>query len=110
MSRIQVRRLGLENQRKTSEPDMGGSSALARSSDCIAQQQRDSVACSSDSDLLRPRRTGLLFPVPASPLPERANEPSTSDSSTSDSDAASLLAKKQKVSYCQNIGLYFSMF
>ncbi|KAG8288643.1 Anoctamin-8 [Homalodisca vitripennis] len=106
-----VRRLGLEGVRKTSEPDMGGANAVHRSSDCIALQQRDSAASSSDSDLLRSappwsRRGGFQYAsqavVPASPLPERpvataAAENTTSDSSVSDSDAATLLAKKQKV-------------
>lgn len=113
-----MRRLGLEHGRKTSEPDMGGSaSAVHRSTDCIALQHKESAGSSSDSDLLR-SLPGLRrhLPPPPSPLPERAQEPSTSDSSISDSDAASVLAaKKQKVNnYMRNFNLkvrhvYFSL-
>ncbi|XP_054289963.1 anoctamin-8-like isoform X2 [Macrosteles quadrilineatus] len=97
-----VRRLGLEGVRKTSEPDMGCSSVVHRSTDCIALQHKDGVASSSDSDLLRSvppwaRRTGggslsTAPQVPPPPLPE----PSTSDTTACDNDAATLAAKKQK--------------
>lgn len=50
-----VRRLGLEGARKTSEPEMGGSSGdelpTRRSTDCIVTPK--DLAASSDSDLLR---------------------------------------------------------
>lgn len=46
---LQVRKLNLEGTRKTSEPDMGGSSLIHRSIDCLALQKE----ASSDSDLLR---------------------------------------------------------
>uniref|UniRef100_A0A1B6E559 Anoctamin n=1 Tax=Clastoptera arizonana TaxID=38151 RepID=A0A1B6E559_9HEMI len=99
-----ARRLGLEQSRKTSEPDMGGA-VVHRSTDCIALQTKEN-ASSSDSDLLRsaPPWTRSRFQYTTSAAPgtvttvaERAVESSSSETSVSDADPNSLAARKQRV-------------
>lgn len=113
----QVRRLGLDGNRKTSEPDMGSSSsAVHRSTDCIALQHKEN-ASSSDSDLLRsappwvrPRFQFVNTQATQQPVQERsAGETSSSETSVSEPDAATLAAKKQKVSLKNALLTVFKM-
>lgn len=82
---------------------MGGASVVHRSTDCIALQHKEN-ASSSDSDLLRsaPPWTKSRFQYTAgtgivNPVPEKAVESSSSETSVSEPDPNSLAARKQKV-------------